>query len=142
MQPPRNLIATLCDLRQYTDDCAHRITYRLYETSEGFEIAYRHTRRYCPPWAKPAERIPETTKMTRACSMEFSRMVDAVRRTPIPPIPNCGMMDIASVSLSVGCYQAAAKYSWNLGNPPHGWEILDQFAEAIFKEVHTDAKWA
>ena len=91
---------------------------------------------------EPEERIPETTKMTRACSMEFSRMVDAVRRTPIPPIPNCGMMDIASVSLSVGCYQAAAKYSWNLGNPPHGWEILDQFAEAIFKEVHTDAKWA
>ena len=142
MQPPKNLIATLCDLRQYVDDCAHRITYRLYETGAGLEIAYRHTRRYCPPWSKPEERIPETTKTTTLCSIEFSRLVDEIRRTPIPPIPNCGMMDIASVSLSVGCYQAAAKYSWNLGNPPHGWEILNRFAEAMFREVHGDEKWA
>ena len=140
MQPPKNLIATLRDLRLHVDNCSHRITYRVYETMAGIEIAYRHMSRHSPPWPEPEEHISRTTRMTLPGSQEFVRLLAEVKRTPIPPIPSCGMMDAASVSLTVGCYQAAAKYSWNLGNPPRGWEILDRFAKVLFREIHGEEK--
>lgn len=65
MKPTKTLIAVLTDSWLFPiDDCDHRVTYRVYEDEDGFEIVYRHSVSYCAPWTTQEERKPRIEKLT------------------------------------------------------------------------------
>ena len=88
MKPPKTLLAILTDSRFLpVDDCTHRITYRVYETDDGFEIAYRHSVSYCAPWATKEERKPRVEKLTAKASAALTEQLKMFRGMAVPLFP-------------------------------------------------------
>ena len=134
MKPKKTLLAIITDTPLTIDDCFHRITYRVYRTESGFEIACRNSCTYCYPFAPQEARVPRITKQTAHCSDTLAPVFEEFFRTPLLPASGGNPTGISDFTLKVGDYGAQTTYKWNAGGPPESWEILNRLAHAIIEE--------
>lgn len=138
MKPTKTLLAILTDSHLFPiDDCIHRITYRVYEDEDGFEIVYRHSVSYCAPWATKEERKPRIEKLTIKASDALAEQLRIFKEMAVPLFLRGGNIapDAGSLSMKLFVPFATATFVWNYASAPNGYGGLDRTAKMIIDEV-------
>lgn len=141
MKPTKTLLAILTDSHLFPiDDCIHRITYRVYEDEDGFEIVYRHSVSYCAPWATEEERKPRIEKLTVRASAALAEQIRMLKGMAVPLFPQGGNIapDTTPQSLKLFSPITTATFVWNYASAPSGYGGLDRIAEMIIDEVQKE----
>lgn len=141
MKPKKTLLAILTDSHLFPiDDCIHRITYRVYEDEDGFEIVYRHSVSYCAPWATKEERKPRIEKLTVRASAALAEQLRMFKEMAVPLFPQGGNIapDAGYLSMKLFAPLTTATFVWSFASAPNGYGGLDRTAKMIIDEIQKE----
>lgn len=143
MKPTKTLLAILTDSHLFPiDDCNHRITYRVYESENGFEIVYRHSVSYCAPWATKEERKPRIEKLTVRASAALAEQLKMFKGMAVPLFPQGGNIapDAGYLSMKMFAPITTATFVWSFASAPSEYGGLDRTAKMIIDEVQKEVE--